>query len=97
MIEKELEERVKKYILLEEDALSKVTICVPEESFLRTFAIDLMNMVKSYFEDAKHFYEKNDLINALSALNYSYGWLDSGVRLGIIDGNSDNRLFTLFK
>ena len=56
-----------------------------------------MNMVKSYFEDAKHFYEKNDLINALSALNYSYGWLDSGVRLGIIDGNSDNRLFTLFK
>ena len=51
MIEKELEERVKKYILLEEDALSKVTICVPEESFLRTFAIDLMNMVKSYFEE----------------------------------------------
>lgn len=97
MIEKELEERVKKYISLEEEALSKATICVPEDSFLRTFALDLMNMVKSYFDDAMHFYENNDLINALSALNYSYGWLDSGVRLGIIDGNSDNRLFTLFK
>ena len=75
----------------------EMQICVPDESFLRTFAIDLMNMVKSYFEDAKRFYEKNDLINALSALNYSYGWLDSGVRLGIIEGNSDNRLCTLCK
>ncbi|MHB1493132.1 MAG: DUF357 domain-containing protein [Thermoplasmataceae archaeon] len=97
MIEKELEEKVKKYIALEEEALSKIKVSAPENSFLKTYAQDLLNMVRSYFEDAKHFYARGDLINALSSLNYSYGWLDSGIRLGVIDGQSDYRLFTMFK
>ena len=49
MIENELEEKVKKYIALEEEALSKIKISVPENSFLKTYAQDLLNMVRSYF------------------------------------------------
>ncbi|MHB8372660.1 MAG: DUF357 domain-containing protein [Thermoplasmataceae archaeon] len=97
MIDKELEERVKKYIELETEALKKIDISVPENSFLKVYTDDLMNMVRSYFDDAKHFFKKGDYINSLSCLNYSYGWLDSGIRLGVIEGKSDYRLFTMYK
>ncbi|MEM0158126.1 MAG: DUF357 domain-containing protein [Thermoplasmataceae archaeon] len=93
----EIEDRIIKYIGLEKKALDRVRICVPEDSFLFTFASDALGMVKSYFDDAQHFYEKGDLLNAFAALNYSYGWLDSMVRLGVLDGGSDDSMFTLFK
>ncbi|MCL5783516.1 MAG: DUF357 domain-containing protein [Candidatus Thermoplasmatota archaeon] len=93
----ELEEKVVKYIELEEEALEKLKISAPEDSFLIEFARDAMKMIVSYFNDAKHFHAQNDEINAFAALNYSYGWIDSLVRLGIFDGDRDHRLFTLFK
>lgn len=92
MIEEELRAKVEKYIRLEEEALSRIRISVPENSFLMGYAKDILNMANSYFSDAKHFMNKGDLINALSCLNYSYGWIDSGIRIGVIDGGSDYRL-----
>ncbi|WP_010917554.1 DUF357 domain-containing protein [Thermoplasma volcanium] len=97
MIEDELIAKVKHYIEVEEAALSKLSIAVPERSFLRKFAEDSFKMIKSYFEDAKFFYAKGDIINAFASLNYSYGWIDSGVRLGIFDGMRDQKLFTLYE
>lgn len=94
---KELEERVKKYLDIEEQALSKIKIIAPADSYLEGLATDSLKMIRSYFEDAKHFLEKGDLINAFAALNYSYGWIDSGARLGIFDTSGDHRLFTLYK
>ncbi|KJE49473.1 MULTISPECIES: DUF357 domain-containing protein [Acidiplasma] len=93
----ELENRVKKYFAIEEEALKKVKISVPKESHLYQIASDHLEMVKNYYNDARYFYEKNDLINAFAALNYSYGWLDSGIRLGIFTGGPDYRLFTQFR
>ena len=90
-------EKVEEYIEIERKALDKLKISPPENSFLREFADDALTMIGSYFADAKHFLEKGDLTNAFAALNYSYGWIDSLVRLGMFDGGNDHTLFTLYK
>ena len=51
-------------------------------------------MVSNYLSDAKHFEKKGDFVNAFAALNYSHGWLDSGVRLDVFKVD-DDKLFTL--
>lgn len=93
----ELKEKVEKYITIEEEALKKLTIAVPDNSLMGEYAINALEMINSYFNDAKHFRDQGNLLNAFAALNYSYGWIDSLVRLGVLDGNDDNRLFTLFR
>ncbi len=93
----ELKDKVEKYIRIEGEALSKLKVSSPENSFLGEFALNAMEMIKSYFSDAKHFQEKGDMINAFAALNYSYGWIDCLVRLGALDGGEDHRLFTHYK
>ncbi len=93
----ELEERVRRYIEIEERALSKIRVIAPSDSYLEGLARDSLEMINSYFKDAKHFYEKGDLVNAFAALNYSYGWIDSGARLGIFDTGGDHSLFTLYR
>lgn len=93
----ELKDKVEKYIAIEEEALAKLKIAVPQNSLMGEYAKNALEMINSYFEDAKHFRDHGDLLNAFAALNYSYGWIDSLVRLGVFDGKNDHRLFTLFK
>ncbi len=93
----DLKEKVEKYIELEKTALEKITISLSVESQLYSMANDHMEMVVNYYNDAKYFYSKNDYINAFAALNYSYGWIDSAVRIGLFDGKSDYKLFTQYK
>ncbi|PYB68902.1 MULTISPECIES: DUF357 domain-containing protein [unclassified Thermoplasma] len=97
MIEEDLAKRIERYFRIEEEAIKKIRISPAEGSFLRKIAEDNMEMIMSYYSDAKDFYRKGDLINAFAALNYSYGWIDAGVRLGIFDGAGDHRLFTLYE
>ena len=94
---KDLEDRVRRYIEIEEKALERLSISVPENSLMREFASNSMEMIRSYFSDAKYFRERGDLLNAFAALNYSYGWIDCLVRFGVFDGHGDNKLFTLFR
>ena len=77
--------------------MDKIKISVPDNSFLETAAKDYLSMIRNYFSDSKHFYEKGDYARALASINYAYGWLDSAVRFGLLNGDSDNRLFTLYK
>ncbi len=91
------EEKVEKYLGITSEALAKVKIAAPEKSFNRKLAEDFMKMAKSYFEDAKDFAEKGDLVNAFACVNYAHGWLDAGARIGLFDVGGDNRLFTLFE
>lgn len=93
----ELREKVEKYIAIEEEALKKLRIAVPENSLMGDYAKNAMEMITGYFNDAKHFRDRGDLLNAFASLNYSYGWIDSLVRLGVLDGGNDDRLFTLFR
>ncbi|HID47254.1 MAG TPA: DUF357 domain-containing protein, partial [Methanococcaceae archaeon] len=39
--------------------------------------------------------ENGDYINGFASLNYAYGWIDAGVRLGIFDVGDDDVNFTL--
>ena len=93
----ELRARAEKYVKLEEEALLKISIAVPQDSSLYNIAEDYLGMAKDYFSDAKSFMGKDDYINCISAINYSYGWLDAGVRLGILSGSGDHRLFVHYR
>lgn len=47
--------------------------------------LDLLHMSKAYFEDSYHFLKKGDLISAFEAINISWGYIDSGMRLGFFE------------
>lgn len=93
----DLKSKAEKYISLEEEAWLKVRIAVPENSSLHGIAEDFLRMAHDYFEDAKSFYSKGDLVNSVAAASYSYGWLDAGVRMGILEGSGDHRLFIHYR
>ena len=55
---------------------------------------DFIDMVSRYFEDAKHFRKKGDIVTAFAALNYAHGWLDAGARIRLFNVKN-NSLFTV--
>ena len=58
-------------------------------------AEDFLDMATRYYEDAKYFEKKGDIVTAFAALNYAHGWLDAGARLGLFDVGKDSTLFTV--
>ena len=88
------EERVRKYLGITEKGLKKLKIAPPEKSHNRKIAEDFLTMAKSYYSDAKFFFEKGELANAFACVNYAHGWLDAGVRIGFFDVGEDYVLFT---
>lgn len=94
-VEEKLNEKVQKYIEIEKKALEAISILPDDGTFLNNFGKNALEMINAYYLDAIHFREKGDLINALSALNYSYGWIDCCARLGIIKTDRDGEKFTL--
>ena len=58
-------------------------------------ASDFLDMAERYYNDAKHFQEKGEIVNAFACLNYAHGWLDAGARLGLFDVGHDSKLFTV--
>jgi hypothetical protein len=91
------EERLDKYVEITRNALAKLKIACPPRSFGRKIADDFVQMVVSYFEDAEHFKQKGDFVNAFACVNYAHGWLDCGARLGLFDVGEDDKLFTLYE
>lgn len=91
------EERVNRYISLTTQALGKLKISAPERSFNRKMAEDFFRMAKAYYDDARDFFDKGDLVNAFACINYAHGWLDCGARTGLFDVGKDDRLFTLYE
>ena len=90
------EEYSTKYRLLLEKALDTIKINIENDSYLKEIANDFLSMSKNYLEDGKHFEEKKDFARALASFSYAYGWIDSGVRLGLFYG-IDRDMFTLYK
>lgn len=86
-------EKLDKYFKITEEALSAA-----EKSKNRTKLDsereDMLDMVKRYVSDARHFEDKGDFVNAFAALSYAHGWLDAGARIGIFDVH-DSRLFVV--
>jgi len=91
------EEKVERYLSITQDALAKLKVAAPERSFGRKLADDFLRMARAYFEDAKDFFSKGDLVNSFACVNYAHGWLDCGARIGLFDVGQDEKLFTLFE
>lgn len=88
-------EHLENYLEKTEKALSKAKINPPDKSFHKTMADDFYRMATAYFKDARHFFDKEDYVNAFACVNYAHGWLDAGARLGLFDVDEDASLFTL--
>lgn len=94
-LKEHLDLKVKKYLDMTNWALDKVEIAAPERSHNRKIAEDFVQMATCYRDDAVRFIDEGDLVNALSCLNYAYGWLDAGARVGLFDVGGDDQGFTL--
>ena len=71
-------------------------MCIRDRSEEDVARLDsMMRMCDDYQADAKHFLEKGDLVRAFGAINYAHAWIDAAVRIGLMDGHGDDRLFTL--
>ncbi len=88
-------EKLEKYFSVTKKALDKLKLVSPKKTHLDTIAKDYLNMAESYFNDAHHFEELGNWVNAFAALNYAHGWLDAGARLGLWDVEHDSQLFTV--
>ena len=87
-------ELVEKYLTLTEEARSKATpIAIVGADAKRLES--MLRMCDDYASDARHFMQEGDLVRAFGAINYSHAWLDAAVRIGLLDGHGDDRLFTL--
>ena len=87
-------EKVEKYLKLTAEARAKATpIAESQEDIARLDS--MMRMCDDYQADAKHFLKQGDLVRAFGAINYAHAWIDAAVRIGLMDGHDDDRLFTL--
>jgi uncharacterized protein len=86
-----------KYLRLTREALAKVRATPQARSFLAGASEDFLSMARAYLADAEHFAAGGDLDRALAAASYAHGWLDAGVRLGLLDGGDDDQRFTLYR
>lgn len=84
-----IKQKLSKYFEMTSKALKKVKIVEKH----RKEAEDFLDLAQRYFDDARYFERKGDLINAFGAVVYSYAFLDAGARLGFFDVGKDNELF----
>ena len=91
------DEKLAKYFDVTGRALKKIKITDSGTINWKAAAEDFLDMATRYFEDAKHFEKKGDIVDAFAALNYAHGWLDAGARLKLFDVGGDNVLFTVDK
>lgn len=87
------DERLQKYFAITKEALDKVKAS-PHCAEREKEALDVLDMAQRYYDDALHFKQKGEIVNAFACLNYAHGLLDAGARLGLFKVN-DSRLFTV--
>ena len=87
-------ERIERYLELTAEARSKATPSTSsklDEDRLN----EMLRMCDDYTADSRHFASEGDLVSSFGAINYAHAWLDAAVRIGLMDGHGDDRLFTL--
>ena len=84
-----LKQKLQKYFELTSKAFEKVKIVEKHKKE----AEDILDLAKRYFDDARYFEKKGDLVNAFGAVCYSHAFLDIGARLGFFDVGNDSKLF----
>ena len=84
-----LNDKLQKYFELTSKALKKVKIVDKHKKE----AEDILDLAKRYFDDAKYFEKKGDIVNAYGAVCYAHAFLDIGARLGFFDVGKDSKMF----
>jgi len=87
-------EKVEQYLALTAEARAKATPMAKTDVDVARLT-SMMRMCDDYQADAKHFLEQGDLVRAFGAINYAHAWIDAAVRIGLMNGHGDDRLFTL--
>ncbi len=87
-------ERIERYLSLTEEARSKATPSTSNKEDEERLS-EMLRMCDDYTADARHFASEGDLVSSFGAINYAHAWLDAAVRIGLMDGHGDDRLFTL--
>ena len=82
----QLREKTDQYEEMLASALNATVIMadLDEEASIRAAECD--EMARAYLADGRHFRETDDWPNALAAFSYGHGWLDAGIRIGLLDG-----------
>lgn len=86
-------ERLERYFSLSREALAMAT-AAPKAAGKEADAAMILDMAQRYYDDAVHFHQKGEDVDAFACLNYAHGWLDCGARLGFFKVK-DSRLFTV--
>ena len=73
-------ERARSYILKVEKVLDEIQIRTDSERVM-----EVIEIVKSYLEDSKKFLENGEVFNAVAAVSYAEGLLDSLRNIGYVD------------
>jgi hypothetical protein len=60
------------------------SIPVPDDSWFAQAAGDVREMVQAYASDGFVFLKRGDEVNALASFAYGSGWLDTGVKAGLL-------------
>ncbi|WP_421908855.1 DUF357 domain-containing protein [Methanolacinia petrolearia] len=94
-----LEEKTGRYHRMLDSAVRGVTPAPDKESPIFTAAIDIMDIAGRHLTEGWGYEQEkegdNSLSSALWHFSYGYGWLDAGVRIGILSITGDRRLFTV--
>ena len=88
-------EKLEHYLGLTKKARDKATPIHSGGSEESEMLAILLRMADDYTSDAQHFMNIGDYIRAYGAINYAHAWIDAGVKLRLLDGHGDDRLFTL--
>jgi len=87
-------DKVEMYLALTAEARIKATPITNNDEDERRLN-SMLRMCDDYQHDARHFMNEGDLVRAFGAINYAHAWIDAAVRIGLMDGHEDDRLFTL--
>lgn len=81
---KGLREKTDQYEEMLSVACHGASVAPTSENERRAAARECLEMATAYLEDGRYFRDEKDLPNALAAFAYGHGWLDAGIRVGLL-------------
>jgi uncharacterized protein len=89
------EEKIATYLDTTAIALERVRIAPALDKEALTRAHEVLDMAKRYHSDAQFFRQKGDLVTAFAAVNYAHGWIDCGVRVGLLSADEKDHRYIM--
>jgi hypothetical protein len=68
---------------LAEKEINKIETILKDLKVVDNSALELYNLILSYFTDAKHFFDKKDFIRAFEAAVICWAYCDAGLHLKV--------------